>query len=175
MSRTFTAIILLLFVFTRVSAQTIEPSTMNVGGGSFWGNSNIAWSIGEGASIETFQSTGDLIVTTGVLQPFTEKMVKPNYLASPWTKDEIAIFPVPTHTIVEIDIKINEPGKVSMLLLDQRGQPLQTRTFSYTGLNGVQKFDLTGVTAGVYYINVALTGGSSSPVIRKGTFKIQKL
>ncbi len=42
-------------------------------------------------------------------------------LALPWFKDEIAIFPVPTHNILQVDIKIVESGQVTMQLTDQRG------------------------------------------------------
>jgi hypothetical protein len=152
------------------------PSTFNMGGGVYEKPSYpIDWSIGEGISIETFQSDRNLIVTSGVLQPFTEKGGVPTYLTYPWAKDELAVYPVPTHNIVELDLKIAETGPVTMQVFDMRGRIILSRRFDFDGSNNKQKLDLTGLTPGVYYLNVMMGGLASYPMIRKGTFEIQKL
>ena len=58
----------LLTSFSSLSAQSVSLTTLNVGGGTHnKGAYYFDWSIGEGISIETFQSNRNLIVTSGVL------------------------------------------------------------------------------------------------------------
>ena len=159
------------------SAQTINTATVNAGGGNYaHAYYQIDWSIGESASIETFKSTdGAFLLTTGVLQPFTEKSTFTSFLNYTWAKDEIAIFPVPTRNTLEVDIKIAATGDMTMSLYDQLGRAVLTRRFDYFRTNNIQKFDLSGLVSGVYFLEVTLGTKPVFTVIRKGTFKIQKL
>lgn len=167
-------IFLLLFVF-KTRAQSVEQATLNIGGGSHTaGNLLMDWSVGEGAAIQTFEGS-NIVITAGVLQPFTGKTSLFDDITLPWFKDEIAIFPVPTHNILDVDIKIIQNGQVTMQLFDQRGFVLQTRTFEYLGTNRIQKINMTNLTAGVYYLNVTFVQKPVPLPIRKSTFKIQKL
>jgi hypothetical protein len=163
---------LLLLVTRFISAQTIEPSVLNAGGGSFSEEITVDWSIGEATSIDFFE--GQLSVSTGVVQPITEKTGKPSFYILPWAKEEIVIFPIPTHRLFDIDIRIPQTGMVTMILSDQRGRVVQHKKMQRTVADETAGFDLTGLTPGVYYLNVTL-GGNGSPIIRQGTFKIQKL
>ena len=159
------------------SAQSVMPSTLNMGGGTYEkGNYYLDWSIGENISTETFQSNGNLIVTSGVLQPFTASAGVQDYKSHPWSKEELDVYPIPTHTIVELDLKISEKGSLTMQVFDQRGRIVYTRRFEFDGTNGKQKIDLTNIRPGVYYLNVVMGGSHTDPIIiRNGTFKIQKL
>ena len=157
-------------------SQTINTATVNVGGGIYFrGYYEFDWSIGESASIETFQSSFGYLLTTGVLQPFTEKIDITNFLTHVWASDEISIYPIPTHSTLEIDLKIREKGTVSLQLVDQLGRPVFKKRIDYMITNGLQKLDLSGLVAGTYYLNVILSGQLGYPIIRKGTFKILKL
>ncbi len=159
-----------------VHSQSINLSTVNIGGGSASrGFYQIDWGIGEASSIATFQNAGNLIVTTGVLQPFTEKIGTTDLATVSWRKDELAVFPVPTPNILEVNLKITALGKITMQLLNQLGRVMLTKQFDYVRTNGIQKMDLTALSAGFYYLNIILSAPNNQSVIRKGTFKVQKL
>ncbi len=159
-----------------VHSQSINLSTVNIGGGSASrGYYQIDWSIGEGASIATFQNAGNLIVTSGVLQPFTEKIGTTDLAIVSWAKDEIVVYPVPTPNILEVNFKITALGKITMQLLDQSGRVILTKKIDYVRTNGIQKMDLTAFSSGMYYLNIILSAPGNHSVIRKGTFKVQKL
>jgi hypothetical protein len=171
--------IYLFLVFSTLSflgfSQSINTAAVNVGGGAYArGYYQFDWNIGEGASIETFQSSGNYLLTTGVLQPLTEKVEFIDFLTYTWSSDEIAIFPIPTHTILEVDLKIRVKGPVTIQLFDQLGRVVLKSRIDYVINNGIQKLDLSGLIAGTY-LNVILGDQLVYPVIRKGTFKIQKL
>src|SRR5690606_5802147 len=117
----------------------------------------------------------NLMLSSGVLQPLTEKPYRLDNTTYPWFKDEIAIFPVPTQNILQVDIRTIENGQLTIQLFDQRGLMIQTRTFDHSGTATLHKLDLTSLTPGVYYLNVMLVAKPVFPVIRKSTFKIQKL
>lgn len=64
-------------------SQSINSSTVNSEGGTVEsGYYQVDWSIGEGASIATFQDQSNLVLTTGVLQPYTVKTEIVNFLSS---------------------------------------------------------------------------------------------
>ncbi len=171
------SLFLIFSFFTVVCfSQTINTATINTGGGNYvQGNYQFEWSIGESASIETFQNSFGYILTTGVLQPFTDRVEINNFLTTAWASDEIAIYPIPTHNILEIDLKIREKGPVTIQLIDNGGRLVFQKKVFYMISNGLQKLDLTGLVAGSYYLQVVLEGNLFTPVIRKGTFKIMKL
>ena len=157
-------------------SQTINTAAVNAGGGIYaHANYQVDWSIGVSASIETFKSVnGAYLLTTGVLQPFTEKADLTNFLTYTWAKDEIAIYPIPTRTTLEVDIKIAAVGQMTMHLYDQAGRLVLTRRFDYFRTNSIQKLDLSGLTSGVYFLEVTLGTKPVHIVIRKGTFRIEK-
>ena len=169
---------LLVFSCFSVSgfSQSINTATINIGGGNYsQGYYQFDWSIGESASIETFQINYAYLYTTGVLQPFTDKVAINNFLTQNWANDEIVIYPVPTHTTLEIDLKIREEGPLNIKIVDQNGRIVFQKRFFYLITNGLQKLDLSGLVAGQYYLNVVLEGKNPFSVIRKGSFKIMKL
>jgi hypothetical protein len=173
------AFCLLIYLLTSVffaSAQSITPSTLNMGGGSYESSAyQFDWSIGDGISIETFLSDRNLIVTSGVLQPFTEKSGVPDYFTHPWAKDELAVFPIPAYNTLDLDVKIAEKGLITAQVFDQRGRIIFTSRYNFDGTNNIQKVVLTGLRPGVYYLKVSMGGVGASPMIRKSSFKIQKL
>ncbi|MBO9573906.1 MAG: T9SS type A sorting domain-containing protein [Chitinophagaceae bacterium] len=163
---------LLLFITAFASGQTIEPSVLNTGSGSFSEKISVDWSIGESTSIYFFE--GPVALSTGIIQPLTEKNGKPAFYILPWAKDEILIFPVPTHRLLDIDIQIPQTGTVTITLSDLWGRIIQQKKTQRTVADETARFDLMGLTPGIYYLNVTL-GGDGTPVIRQGAFKIQKL
>lgn len=157
-------------------SQSINNAVLNTGGGYYSGNSLQAeWSIGEGMSIETFVHPGGYLITTGVLQPFTEKAPLLDFLNHSWLADELLIYPIPVRTILQADIRINASGPLSMELYSLNGQLLFTKKINYMAANLTQLFNLSGMLPGTYYLKLTLGGTPEYPLLRSGTFKIEKL
>lgn len=169
-------IMAVLWIYNPVSAQSIAPFTINVGGGIYAsGYYQFDWNIGEGASIATFQGdTAALLVTTGSLQPFTEKAETNNLLSAVITSKDVKLFPVPTHAVLEVDLKMDAIGKVTLHVLDQAGHIVLTKQVDYYRTNSIQKLDLTNLTNGLYYLNILLEATAPVPGLRKGSFSIMK-
>ena len=165
------------FVTTAGTAQSVYPLTLNIGGGSYRSNTlQVDWSIAESASVQTFKGTGELLVSSGVLQPYTlNNEILVNNGSINWLPNEFFAYPVPTRSILLIDIKIAESGRMNLQLLDGFGQIHFNRTFDYYRTNGAQRIDLTALSPGVYYLNATLAIPNLSITRRAGAFKIIKL
>ena len=162
-----------IFFSTLSFSQSVTPSILNVTGGfnlfSFY---RFEWSFGEATAIETLSSPS-LIVTSGVMQPGTDKPATYNNNLA-WDKDEIKIFPNPTQGILEIDFLSKQQGNVNMTLYDESGKQMTRKTFIYYGNGSIQKMDLTAYANGQYFLNILLDPINTS-VTKRSTFKIQKL
>jgi hypothetical protein len=169
-------LILLLIASSKLSAQSITPYTLNIGGGvAGSGYYLFEWSLGEGSSVNAFNNNSTLIVTSGILQPFTGVAPNDHFVTAAWAKDEIAVFPVPTHAILEIDLKLATSGKLTLQIFSAGGAQVLTKVIDYNQVNSIQKLDLSALPAGMYFMNVTLTASTGDKVIRKSAFKIQKL
>ncbi len=135
--------LLVLVLLTGLSAftQQATPVTLNIGGGSANINSsfNVDWSIGESAVIETYYGLNfypnstvgtDWNVTSGFLQPFYKNYIVSNPLIPEWQKGEIVIYPVPAADNVNIDFRSATSGKISIQLLNIKGDLLATKNFN---------------------------------------------
>lgn len=169
-------LILLLTTSSKLSAQSITSHTLNIGGGTVGsGYYLFEWSLGEGSSVSSFNNNSTLIVTTGILQPFTGMAPNNNQVTVAWAKDEIAVFPVPTHAILEIDLKLAATGKLTLQVFSVGGGQVLSKTIDYNQINSIQKLDLSALPAGMYFMNVTLSASTDNRIIRKSAFKIQKL
>jgi Secretion system C-terminal sorting domain len=169
-------LLILLIACSKLSAQSITPYTLNIGGGTAAsGYYLFEWSLGEGSSINAFNNNSTLIVTSGILQPFTGAAASNNFVTAAWAKDEIAVFPVPTHAILEIDLKLAVSGKLTLQIFSVGGSQVLTKIIDYYQSNSIQKLDLSALPAGMYFMNVTLNASTGNMVIRKSAFKIQKL
>lgn len=170
-----TLLLLTIFFNSKLFAQEVNPSTINIGGGYYEGGYyQFEWSIGEGVSIDSFTIAPNYLVTTGVLEPFTGIAINTNDTKK-WLDPEIALFPIPTHRMLEVDIKVTESGKVNMQVYDQRGRLVLTKLIDYYQTNQIHQLDLSNLSAGMYFLNITLTKNQAEGVIRSGSFKIQKL
>jgi hypothetical protein len=169
-------LIVLLIGGSKLSAQSITPYTLNMGGGTATsGYYLFEWSLGEGSSVNSFNNNSTLIVTSGILQPFTGAAANNNWVTAAWATNEIAVFPVPTHAILEIDVKLAATGKLMLQIFSVGGGQVLTKIIDYYQTNSIQKLDLSALPAGMYFMNVTLTKSTDNMVIRKSAFKIQKL
>lgn len=172
-------LLFLVFCFVTISstAQGVYPFTLNNGGGSYKSNSfQVDWSIAESASVQTFIGKGELLLSSGILQPYTlqNEVFVPNGSTN-WLSSEIVGYPIPTQSTLLVDIKIAESGRMNLQLMGSFGKVLFSRTFDYSRINGAQKIDLTAFPPGIYYLNATLSAPSSSVIIRAGSFKIIKM
>jgi hypothetical protein len=103
MKRTITLTILFFSLF-HCSAQSIAPSVINTGGGSFQsGYYQFEWSIGELALIgEMSSANNSFVITNGFIQPFIQYPVRDNN-NNIFGTDEIKVFPNPASSYVEIN------------------------------------------------------------------------
>ncbi len=163
-----------IFFTFALSAQTIvTPTVINASGGSTSAAYyQYEWNVGESASIETLSSPS-LIVTTGLLQAGTTDPAVVN-TSSLWGSEEIKILPNPVVTQLEVDFFSKQSGKIAMLLLDESGRLIGKREFDYYGNGHIEKWDMSGIINGHYFLSVILVPSQGS-VGKKGGFKIQKL
>lgn len=174
MNRILTLICFLISLSS--TAQSISLYTLNIGGGSFKSNNiQVDWSVAEGASVKAFTEAGGLLVKSGILQPFTLKNEVAVFNGSSnWLATEIVSYPVPTQNTLQIDIKVAESGRMNLQFMDGNGKIFITRSFDYNKTNGLQRFDLSGLPSGTYYLNATLSHPLISVTKRTGTFKIIK-
>ncbi len=155
-------------------AQSVTPSTLNVTGGTnIFTFYRFEWSFGEATAIETLNSSANIIVTAGVLQPGTDNPATVNNNTA-WGKEEIKIYPNPTQGVLKIDFLSKQQGKVSMTLLDESGKLITRKQFDYFGTGGTQLLDLTAYPSGQYFLDILLDPINTS-VTKRSTFKVQKL
>ena len=168
--------LILCFITFYSTAQSISLSTLNIGGGSkTLNNIQVDWSIAEGAAIQTFTGAGGLMVKSGILQPFTLISDIAIFNGSTnWLAGEILSYPVPTQNFLNIDLKIPESGRVNLQFIDGNGKIFIARSFDYNKTNGLQRFDLSALPSGTYYLNATLSHPFISVTKRTGTFKIIK-
>lgn len=166
--------ILVFALVSTVRAQlSIEPATFNVAGGYYApANSNfrLEWSVGESSSIADY-AAGNLLVTTGVLQPCTEKSVGTAH--NGFAKADYVLYPNSTAGPFELNLFMTEGGKLSMKLLDASGRLLEQREADYGCCNRIEKFNIARYPAGIYMLYVIYT--SDSGIIKDGTFKVVKI
>lgn len=169
----------ILFV-SNTYAQDTGPSIVNIGGGSFIiDDLQMDWNIGESTIIESYFPNPALIITCGVLQPRINKKIPNDTTLSNWGditggiwKDtEIQIFPIPTTSIIEINLMSIPVGKISMSLTDNTAHLLGLKEFYYSGAQVIEAWDLSTFTTGTYYIQIALSSDTGI-LLKQGVFKV---
>jgi hypothetical protein len=155
--------------------QTAPQQVINTSGGSYQKDHfSVDWSVGEMAIVNTMQSSDMLYnLTNGFLQTITD----PSNVAIVNTElkmEEVRILPNPARDILEVDLKTNQTGSVTMQLLDMLGQPLVKRSFYMYGYAQVQKFNVSAFRPGNYILKITLQLYQGSE-LRSGSFKIVKL
>ena len=156
------------------SAQSVSPAIINVTGQSAnSGNYQFEWSIGESAAITTMTSS-NLIVTSGLLQSIVPYRPIPN-TSNNFLPDEIKIYPNPTRNIIEINILHAIAGKNKLELFDIQGRKMMEKEFEYYGGGRVEKWDLSRLAAGLYFLHIQLLHPVSGQALKKGAFRIIKI
>ena len=155
-------------------SQSVTPATLNATGGTnFFTFYRFEWSFGESMAITTMESTSNLIVTNGILQPGTHNPATINN-TSEWDRDEIKILPNPTQNKLEIDFFSKQQGKVTLNLIDESGRFLAQRQFDYFGTGRIEIWNLDRYPSGAYFLYISLDPTGTS-VAKKGTYKVIKI
>lgn len=167
-----------------VSAQSVEPATLNITGGYTkpgaapgTGYYQYEWSVGELTMIETF-TTPNFILTQGVLQPCCDKVTK-DPLTVMFLKGEYVLFPNPTAGLFELDLLLNVRGQLNMQLVDNLGRLIERREFHYDGCGRIERFDISRLPDGVYTLHTTLRADekreNGTIITRNSGFRIVKI
>jgi hypothetical protein len=167
-------ILLLIIFFQGVSySQTGFPSIVNVAGKTTAiGSYHFDWSVGESAAINTM-GYGNLLVTNGLLQYQVENQPEANMVAN-FLPDEIRVGPNPLIDRLDINILHANKGKLQLELLDGRGNKIKEIQLNYTGMGALQKWNLSGLPAGQYIVNIRQTHPITGVLMKKGAYRIVK-
>jgi hypothetical protein len=119
-------------------------------------------------------TNSNLVITSGVLQSFAASQPVPNTVST-WLPDEIKIYPNPTRDIIEINILHKTAGKIKLEFLDNMGKKVMEKQFEYYGTGSSEKFDLSKLAAGQYFLNIQQLNPVNRRAVKKGAFKILKI
>ncbi len=166
----------------RGQGQSISPFALNASGGSFDNSSSYTryeWSFGELVLTDTYTALGgNLILTQGILQPCTDRVDKDLEILL-FGINEWKIFPNVTTGPFELDFFLNIPGQMELQLTDAMGRVLNTRSFQYHCCDRIERYNISNMPNGVYFINARFTPergniAEAFRVRREGTFKVVK-
>ena len=156
------------------TAQIAYPYTVNIAGNQVTtGNYSIEWSVGESAAITTMGNS-NLLVTNGLLQYNVENQPEANMVAS-FLPNEIIVYPNPVKNELNINILHANKGNHQIELLDVKGAKLMEVKILYNGMGVLEKWDLSGLTAGPYFLNIRQTHPVNGRLVKKGAYKILKI
>ena len=155
-------------------AQTTAPYAVNIGGNLFSnGQYNFEWSVGESAAITTM-SNSNLLVTNGLLQYNVENQPETNLIAS-FLPNEIRVYPNPVKNILDINILHANKGKHQIELLDSKGIKIKEVQLVYNGMGALESWNLGGMPAGQYFLNIRQMHSVNGRLVKKGAYKILKV
>ena len=173
--RLTTVLSILFFLNTNAClAQLASPGTVNVSGESAAiGNYRFEWSLGESVAITTMINS-NLLVTNGFLQFNVQNQPIAN-LVNSFLPDEIRVYPNPVQNILDINILHANRGKHQIELLDANGLKVKEVQLDYTGMGAIEKWNLSGLTAGQYFLNIRQMDAVTGRLVKSGAFKILKI
>ena len=165
---------ILLFFVMSSSAQTAAPYAVNIAGNQVSvANYSFEWSVGESAVITTMGNS-NLLVTNGLLQYNVENQPETNLIAS-FLPNEIRVYPNPVKNILDINILHANKGKHQIELLDGKGVKIKEVQLNYTGMGALENWNLSGLPAGQYILNIRQTDAVTGRLVKKGAYKILKI
>jgi hypothetical protein len=179
-SKIFSTQFILLF-FTSIfcgvtaTAQLSAPYAINIAGNQVTkGNYNIEWSVGESAAINIMDNSDNYLFTNGLLQFSVQNQTENNFVAS-FLTNEIRMYPNPIKNQLYINILHSSKGNDMIELLDEKGVKLKEKLVVYNGMGALEIWNLSGLKAGQYFVNIRHTHPVTGRLIKKGAFKIFKI
>ena len=157
------------------SAQMKAPYAINIAGNQVTkGNYSIEWSVGESAATNIMDNSDLYLFTNGLLQYSVQNQVENNLVPS-FLTNEIRLYPNPVKNELYINILHAEKGNDLIELLDEKGTKLKEKIVVYNGMGALEIWNLAGLKAGQYFVNIRHTHPVTGRLIKKGAFKILKI
>ena len=159
-------------------AQQVTPQVFNTAGRSdsiittTIGTIKIDWSVGEMPLVHTSTATG-LIVSNGFLHPLNTS--SPTAINNPNTlsPSEVKIFPNPVQSQLLIQMELNIPGRVEIIVLDISGRKLSRHSMKYSGGIQTKLIDMQNYPSGSYQLILIYDPANGNPE-KQGNFKVLK-
>ena len=157
------------------SAQSNYPYTINAAGNQIAkGNYTIEWSVGESAAINIMDNSDLYVFTNGLLQYNVANQTE-NNLAPSFLTNEVRVYPNPVRNELHINILHASKGNDQIELLDEKGVKVKEKIVVYNGMGALEVWNLSGLTAGQYFLNIRHTHPVTGRLIKKGAYKILKI
>ena len=161
-----------LFIFLvcfGVSAQSISPFTINVGGATV---KTLDYSIGESASIAYLQNNTQLSLSTGFIQSFTPLVT--GIINQVFEEGEgLTLSPNPASERIRLTGVLSRPGFFEFHLIDVQGRILDTYPSTYY-INYLDKeINVTQLMGGTYFIRLIYS--SPDGVNQSTSFKFSRI
>ena len=162
-----------LLVGASCSAQTFTNYAFNTAGNLIAsGKNNYEWSVGESTAITTMLNDR-VMLTNGLLQYSVDNQPQITTVPS-FLPNEVKVGPNPITNVVEVNILHAEKGKHLVELLDNKGNQIRGVQINYSGMGAYQKWDIGGLPAGQYFINVRQAHAVNGRMVKQGTYQIVK-
>ena len=120
-------VFILLLPILSASAQSISPFTINVNGAA---EKTLDYSFGESSSIDYFQTSNQISLSSGFIQSFTPLVT--GIINRVFEEgEEFVLSPNPATDFVRLKGALSKPGFVELHLIDQQGRILDTYPTTY--------------------------------------------
>jgi hypothetical protein len=164
-----------IFCGGAATAQLSTPYAINIAGNQVTkGNYSVEWSVGESAAINIMDNSDLYLFTNGLLQYSVQNQTENNLVAS-FLTNEIRMYPNPIKNELYINILHASKGNDMIELLDEKGVKLKEKIVVYNGMGALEIWNLAGLKAGQYFVNIRHTHPVTGRLIKKGAFKILKV
>jgi hypothetical protein len=162
-------IVILLNYSLSVSAQSISPLIVNVGGAA---GKTLDYSIGESGSISYFQLANKSSLSTGFIQSYTPLVT--GIINQEFEEGEgLTLSPNPASEIIHLKGILSRPGFFEFHLIDIQGRILENYLSTYY-INYLDKeMDISHLLGGTYFIRLIYS--SPEGVNQSTTFKFIKI
>ena len=170
-----TILIIFLLIGMISFSQIAAPYAINIAGNQVTrGSYAIEWSVGESAAINIMDNSDQYVFTNGLLQYNVENQTETNLVAS-FLTNEIRMYPNPVKNELYINILHASKGNDMIELLDEKGTKLKEKIVVYNGMGALEIWNLAGLKAGQYFVNIRHTHPVTGKLIKKGAYKILKI
>jgi len=149
--------------------QSITPSIINAaGGGGTIGATKFDYSIGELALVSTYTSSS-VVITQGVLQNNKNTTA----VNDPGLSGQMAVFPNPASTIVNLEYTGSKAGTIHYRLMDILGKVIVSREATVTPGVTKEQIDIANLAAATYMLEVSFKASNGTE--ERTSYKIDKL
>ncbi len=172
--RLFFPLLFILFSYNG-KAQTIRPSTFNIGGGTSdqtVTNLTVSWSIGESAMIGSFTNS-NIQFNAGVLQPNIDVVTSILNLGTVVFGNQITIGPNPSFADLNLIFKMQKSGNAIVAIYDATSK--LARRITVEGIYGNQSktIVLNDLPTGSYFFKIYFQPNQG--IAQEGIYKIVRL